>query len=266
MRQSTILDVKIYGSPSAVQTVKILRILFMIIAVILVICMQVANAAPKFNYKAESTDLITQFVDFQDASSKLLDRQDILHFNIEKTPIEEECIKKEPSSCKLDALMDLQNESQKVNIATKKELQKIIPKEKIDPYAYVYEPLGLTKYEFLVICKYLSKEYGYGCLEGQAATVSVVLNRRDSDLFPNDILSIIGQENQFAEEYLQAPFIEPTDQMIEAIQIAFSGKDYSCGAVYYANLELIENPDTLEWFNSLEVSAEFPGATFYFCD
>lgn len=129
--------------------------------------------------------------------------------------------------------------------------------------APIYEKYGLTEYEFNVLCKTIWHEYGYGCVEGQAGVASVVLNRVKSEYFPDNIVDVILAPNQFSPKYGEAPFVEPTETMLEAIDIAFSGKDYSNGAIYFANPELITNEKTLAWFNSLEVCNQYEGVVFY---
>ncbi len=127
----------------------------------------------------------------------------------------------------------------------------------------IYTQLGLSEYEYNVLCKTIWHEYGAGCIEGQAAIVEVILNRVNSEYFPNDIVSVIGQEGQFSQKYIVAPFVEPTEEMIEAIKLAFDGSTFSKGALYYSNLNLIEDNEVKAWFLSLERCAEFPGSSFF---
>lgn len=130
-----------------------------------------------------------------------------------------------------------------------------------EPLPY-YEQFGFSKRDFYILCKVGQGEYGYGCVKGIAAIIYTVLNRVESDEFPNDIESVVSAEGQFSLRYVSEPFPEPSQAILEAFEYVAQGIDFSNGALYFCNPDLVD-AKTLRWFESLEVTAEFEGARFY---
>ncbi len=273
--KKNILDVKIYNDLPSKKAVFIMRIFFLLLlllAILIIIFGQ--KQETRISKEISKDSKLLSFTEFLNSSGMILSRPN-LQISKNETTVNEIVSEKPASStvtlqyqsCKLDAILENQFSEKPsegfIEEVTSETGQETV--EEVTDYSHIYKKIGISEYEFNVLCKYLWNEYGHGCLEGQAATVSVILNRIKSEYFPNDIVSVIGQKDpdQFAEAYCHEPFVEPTETMIEAIEIAFSGTDYSNGAVYYANLEKITNEDTLNWFLSLEVAAEVPYTTFF---
>jgi N-acetylmuramoyl-L-alanine amidase len=83
-------------------------------------------------------------------------------------------------------------------------------------------------------------------LDGQALVANVILNRLQSDKFPNSIEAIIYQENQFSPVTNGTlARATPNDETIQAVEIALSGVDNSQGALYFASGHKAKWHDTL---------------------
>ena len=80
------------------------------------------------------------------------------------------------------------------------------------------EQIDIDSLEILAKC--VEAEAGNQDLVGKRLVVDVILNRVDSDRFPDDIISVISQENQFtvwSNGMLQKA--KPTEETFEAIRL-----------------------------------------------
>jgi len=57
---------------------------------------------------------------------------------------------------------------------------------------------GVEDNSFLLLAKCIEAEAGNQGLKGKRLVADVILNRADSDIFPNDITAVITQKNQFS--------------------------------------------------------------------
>lgn len=73
--------------------------------------------------------------------------------------------------------------------------------------------------ELLAIC--VEAEAGNQGLLGKRLVVDVILNRVDSDIFPDDIVSVITQENQFSTytDGGMEKVIDPSEETYEAVRM-----------------------------------------------
>ncbi|MCK4259769.1 MAG: cell wall hydrolase [Halanaerobiales bacterium] len=71
--------------------------------------------------------------------------------------------------------------------------------------------------------------------KGQVAVGSVILNRVDSDMFPNVIREVILQEGQFCTMADGQVHLYPSNTSIEAAKAAIFGYDPSYGALFFYN-------------------------------
>lgn len=82
-------------------------------------------------------------------------------------------------------------------------------------------------------------EAGGEDLKAQILIVNVVLNRVDSDLYADDIISVIYEKNQFCP--VRTGFIdcaEPSNVTKNAVEMALNGTDYSQSALSFNTIEL----------------------------
>ena len=93
-------------------------------------------------------------------------------------------------------------------------------------------PISLE--DFNALCKIVSSEAGIEDLEGQILIANVVLNRVESDIFPDGIQEVILQEGQF-EPVTRGAYerANPSKMTKEAVMLALNGEDLSDGALYF---------------------------------
>lgn len=72
--------------------------------------------------------------------------------------------------------------------------------------------------------------------EGKALVICVVLNRVESDDFPDTVAEVIFSENQFAASGSRWE-IEPDDDCYEALEMVLDGWDESQGALYFESTD-----------------------------
>ncbi len=124
----------------------------------------------------------------------------------------------------------------------------------------IYDP---TEDEMDLFAQLISAEAPDEPFEGKVAVGAVVINRIKSSHFPNTIRDVILQEGQFCPANSGEVFetsIRP--QAKEAAEEALMGADPTGGALYFFNLNLITNPTTLNWAQSLPVFANIGRHTF----
>lgn len=93
-------------------------------------------------------------------------------------------------------------------------------------------PISLE--DFNALCKIVYSEAGIEDIEGQIMIANVVLNRVESDIFPNGIQEVILQEGQFEPVTRGAyNYAAPSKMTKEAVMRALNGEDLSEGALYF---------------------------------
>ncbi|MCK4260485.1 MAG: cell wall hydrolase [Halanaerobiales bacterium] len=87
--------------------------------------------------------------------------------------------------------------------------------------------------------------------QGQIAVAAVVLNRIQSDKFPNTVSKVIYQPNQFSSVNDGQINLIPNATAYQAARDALSGKDPSKGALFFYNPKTAKNMD---WFRTLKTT------------
>lgn len=96
--------------------------------------------------------------------------------------------------------------------------------EALNEYVDVEEEKYFDSLEMLAIC--VEAEAGNQDLMGKRLVVDVILNRVDSDRFPNDIESVISQPYQFAtynDGSMDAVY-EPSEETFKAVQMELENR------------------------------------------
>ena len=106
------------------------------------------------------------------------------------------------------------------------------------------------------LSRVIQAESGYCEKEMQEGVGSVVINRRDSDLFPNTIPEVIQQPGQYSTlSWLESQ--EPTKQVMDVtIDLLENGSKYPADVLYQANF-----PQGSGIYKTLSTSY----STMYFC-
>ena len=92
-----------------------------------------------------------------------------------------------------------------------------------------------TDEDLWYLSRVIQAESGYCSIEMQEGVGSVVLNRRDSDLFPDTIKEVIEQPGQYSTlSWLSSQI--PTEEVIEvSIDLLENGSKYPENVLYQAN-------------------------------
>lgn len=110
-----------------------------------------------------------------------------------------------------------------------------------------------------ILLKIGMSEAGCESSECVANVMRVILNRVDSDLFPNTIKEVVFQDGQFSPvdngSYYNAV---PNDKCYEALEMIENGWDQTCGALYFEscvgeswhsqNLEFLYSCDAMRFY------------------
>lgn len=93
---------------------------------------------------------------------------------------------------------------------------------------------NLTEAEKVALQKVALAEANVDGVKGMALVMKVILNRLDSPKFPNDVMSIIKQKNQFSTYYNgNYNKAKICDESLQALEMVLTGWDESYGALYF---------------------------------
>lgn len=105
---------------------------------------------------------------------------------------------------------------------------------------------------FTMLCYVVSHEVGNCSYESKKAVAHTVLNRVNSNLFPDtvyDVLLVPGQYDAIWDSYYCGQFV-PSEDTINACQEALYEYDFTLGATYYYNPNVC---GYMDWFESLQI-------------
>ena len=101
--------------------------------------------------------------------------------------------------------------------------------------------LSVSLDEFDALCSIVHCEAESEDLHGKILIADVILNRVDSEQYPNNIKEVIEQKGQFDPVTSRAYYkAVPARESIEAVLQALNGADYSEGALYFQKSESTE--------------------------
>lgn len=113
-----------------------------------------------------------------------------------------------------------------------------------------------TEEDLYYMSHIVQAEAGYCSTEMQEGVASVVMNRVESDLFPDTVMEVVTQAGQYAPITNGTFWSEPTDEAIEvSIDILENGSKYPEDVLYQSNY--IQGPI----YKSISTSY----STMYFC-
>lgn len=130
------------------------------------------------------------------------------------------------------------------NKTIKKEVIQPLQKEEIKTTKeLLLEKMSKKELFYISHCVEVEAE-GEG-LKGKIAVANVLINRKNSNKFPNSFEGIVKQRNQFSS-YSSPKFKgkKVTSETFEAINLALNGKNLVGNATYFCNLELCKG----SWF------------------
>ena len=121
--------------------------------------------------------------------------------------------------------------------------QTTIPEEDTIHIVYPVDDISvaLSRDEEKMLLKIGMAEAGTESVDCIVNVMRVVLNRVNSDTFPDNIYDVLHEQNQFTPVlYGTYDTAVPNEKCYEALELIESGLDYSQGAMYF---ESFEDPD-----------------------
>ncbi|MDQ0255127.1 N-acetylmuramoyl-L-alanine amidase [Evansella vedderi] len=76
---------------------------------------------------------------------------------------------------------------------------------------------------------------------GQVAVATVILNRVDSDLFPNTVREVIYEQRQFTPVSTGTIYQKPTDSAVRAVNEAIAFRGQGSGSLFFYNPAIATN-------------------------
>lgn len=134
----------------------------------------------------------------------------------------------------------------------------------IAKYNAFMDSVVLTEEEKNSLLHLVAAEAG-GCdLVGQILVANVVLNRMESKTFPDTVVGVIFQKNQFSPVLNGAIWSSTiTDSVREAVERALDGEDFSSGATFFSARAYLDS-SSMSWFdNNLNWLFAHDGHEFY---
>lgn len=131
----------------------------------------------------------------------------------------------------------------------------------VEPTEAPQEPLyGWTEENEYMLMKIAMAEMESESIESKALVIRIVLNRVESDSFPNTIKEVLYQKNQFTPIWNgRYDRVEPNEDCKEALETVRYGWDESQGATFF---ELTSDEST--WHSrNLQKLFELEHTTFY---
>ena len=119
------------------------------------------------------------------------------------------------------------------------ELNQLSVDDKVDETGFC--DLAISRDEYYEFASLVEAESKSEDLFGKTLVASVVVNRVRSEIFPNDVSSVINDPGQFdpvTSHYIN--YVEPTHDSKQAVVDALNGRDNSCGALYFQKSKATE--------------------------
>ena len=120
--------------------------------------------------------------------------------------------------------------------------------------------LNLEYNDYNVLLKIVEAEAGGENLTGKIMVANVILNRVNSDRFPNTVTEVVYQKSQFSPTIDgRIDTVSISQETLTAVERALSGEDHSNGALYFRSVHCNST-----WFdNRLTRVAEHGNHIFY---
>ena len=112
-------------------------------------------------------------------------------------------------------------------------------------------PLAVSEWE--VLCRIVEAEAGGEDEEGKLLVANVVLNRVNSDKFPDTVSEVVFQKEQGVTQFSPVSngryyCVEISEETINAVGRAMKGEDISQGALFFAARKYADS-DRMRWFD-----------------
>ncbi len=109
---------------------------------------------------------------------------------------------------------------------------------------------SLSDRDYKVLLKIVQAEAGNCDKKGRILVANVILNRVESDKFPDTVTGVVYERNQFSPvNDGSIDRCRVSKETIEAVKCALSGEDYSSGALYFMNRRTSSGKN-VRWFDN----------------
>ena len=110
--------------------------------------------------------------------------------------------------------------------------------------------VSLSDRDYQTLLKIVQAEAGNCDRTGRILVANVILNRVESDTFPDTVHSVVYQRHQFSPVGNGSiNRCRVTDTTVEAVDSALAGEDYSDGALYFMNRRASSRKN-VRWFDN----------------
>ena len=110
--------------------------------------------------------------------------------------------------------------------------------------------VSLSDRDYQTLLKIVQAEAGNCDRTGRILVANVILNRVESDTFPDTVHSVVYQKHQFSPVGNGSiNRCRVTDATVEAVDSALAGEDYSDGALYFMNRRASSRKN-VRWFDN----------------
>lgn len=121
---------------------------------------------------------------------------------------------------------------------------KVIEKELMYP---------LEQAELEVLCRIVEAEAGGEDEDGKLLVANVVLNRVNSEKFPDTVSEVVFQRSNGVTQFSPVAngrffYVEISEETLEAVERAMEGEDISQGALYFAARKYADT-ERMRWFD-----------------
>lgn len=116
------------------------------------------------------------------------------------------------------------------------------------------EHTQISDKDYETLLAIVEAESGGEDLKGRILVANVILNRVESDLFPNTVYEVVWQNSGGSPQFTptvdgRIQTVSVSDTTREAVNCAIDGEDYSLGALFFLEREYSETKN-IEWFDS----------------
>ena len=133
--------------------------------------------------------------------------------------------------------------------------------QRVVDYDTLEKPLAPTPVPAYVLCdedydillRIVEAEAGGEDEDGKLLVANVVLNRMNSEAFPNTVKEVVMQKSGKVTQFSPVASgsiwrVEISDETVQAVERAIEGEDISQGALYFASRKYASS-DSMRWFD-----------------
>lgn len=140
--------------------------------------------------------------------------------------------------------------------------------EEVTEAASLEQIQGLSLEDYENLLRIVEAEAGGEDEKGKILVANVVLNRVESEEFPDSVTEVIFQKDNGVTQFSPVAngrfyAVTVSEETVEAVNKALCGEDYSQGALYFAARKYADS-DNMRWFDErLEFLFEHGGHEFF---